>query len=111
MRKRTKIDREKLKLQNIKFKQKAAKKQAKSEHKQAKKKIKLRKKRQKKLNAKVDNLITVIAIIIFGGFAVVETLQNKKKEKESALKKQKAEQTDGDYGNTAEVNEGMAAEL
>lgn len=45
-----------------------------------KKKMKLRKKRQKKLNTKVDNLITVIAILIFGSFAVVETLQNKKKE-------------------------------
>ena len=45
-----------------------------------KKKMKLRKKRQKKLNTKVDNLITVIAILIFGSFAVLETLQNKKKE-------------------------------
>ncbi len=81
MSKRGKIDKEKLKLQNNKIKQRLEKKQTKSAKKQEKKKIKLRKKRQKKLNKRVDNLITVIAILIFGGFAVVETLQNKKKEK------------------------------
>ena len=80
-----KINKEKLKLQSIKLKQKAAKQQARSERKQTKKKLKLRKKRQKKLNAKVDNLITVIAVLIFGSFAVVETLQNKRREKEAEL--------------------------
>ena len=65
-----------------------AKQQVKSDKKQAKKVLKQRKKRQKKLNAKADNLLTVLGILIFGTFAVVETLQNKQKEKEALQNKQ-----------------------
>ena len=86
MKKQSKLDKEKLKLKNIKIQQKLAKQQVKTGKKQAKKALKLRKKRQKKLNAKVDNLLTILGILIFGSFAVVETLQNKKRKKEAELK-------------------------
>ena len=88
MNNKAKIDKEKLKLKNIKMKQKTAKQQVKSGKKQAKKTLKLRKKRQKKLNTKVDNLLTVLGIVIFGSYAVIETLQNKQKEKETALREE-----------------------
>lgn len=86
MKKQSKLDKEKIKLKNIKMKQKAVKQQVKSDKKQTKKALKLKKKRQKKLNTKIDNLLTVLGILIFGSFAVIETLQNKQKEKEAALR-------------------------
>lgn len=91
-----KIDREKLKHQKAKIKLKQIKRQAKSKQKQEKKNLKLRNKRQKKLGSKVDNLITVIAILIFGSFAVVETLQKKKQEKQAEAEKESMEQIAAD---------------
>ena len=86
---RARIEKEKLKLKNIKIRQKVAKQQLKSGKKQEKKAFKLRKKRQKKLNAKVDNLLTLLGILIFGTFAVIETLQNKQKEQANGLEENK----------------------